>query len=936
MSTRWIYGFNDLDAAVERCGGELDDVRDLLGGKGANLAEMTRLGIPVPPGFTITTEACNAYLDNDQVLPEGLLDELGEALRSLEVGTDKSFGDPLSPLLVSCRSGGKFSMPGMMDTILNIGLNDEITDGMARMSNDRRFALDLYRRLIQMFGTVVMGVPDEAFEVTLRAFRDSRDVDSDSELVEEDLERIVDRFKEIFRNHVGNDFPPDPMEQLTMSLQAVFKSWNGNRAKTYREAAGIPHDLGTAVNVQAMVYGNMGPSSATGVVVTRNATTGAPKMTGDFLINSQGEDVVAGIRQTSTIEVLSREMPELHAKLKRHAETLERRYRDMQDIEFTIEGGKLWLLQTRDGKRTAQAAVRIAVDLVSDGTITKEEALNRVTPRQVEFFLHPQFDAESKQRARDEGRYLTTGLNVSPGGAVGIVALDADLAKRWASERSEPVLLLRPETKPDDVHGMLASAGILTSSGGRTSHAALVARQFGKPAVVGAQEVNLNLEARLVTIGSTVINEGEWISIDGTTGEVFLGRIDTSLPEIDDPWLTGLLAWADEIRDLDVWTNADHPVDAALAFKFGANGIGLCRTEHMFFDTTRLPIVQRMIMASNDSDRLDALDELLPLQRSDFAGLFRAMEGRRVVIRLLDPPLHEFLPNQGDLIRKTTDLKIRLMKAGDLAEVNLLVKELEDTEHILSEVEALRESNPMLGLRGVRLAILIPDLPEMQIRAIFEAALQVLEEGMTPKPGIMIPLTSDVSELVALKAIVDRMAVEVLGERLTEVDFEFGTMIETPRAAITADEIAGVAEFFSFGTNDLTQMTFGISRDDAERAYLIEYLKLGVLEHNPFDTLDRGGVGALVRSAVEAGRAARPGIHMGLCGEHGGDPASIALCDEIGLDYVSCAPLRVPVARLAAAQAVLNRPRRADSATDSHKIPTEGRESTGRVGANPD
>jgi len=767
-------------------------------------------------------------------------------------------------------------------------------------------------------------MPDEPFEEKLREFRVMRGVENDGDLFEDDLESIVDGFTKIFRNRTGRDFPSNPMEQLTMAVEAVFRSWNGRRAIAYRDAAGISHDLGTAVNVQTMVFGNLGPDSATGVVVSRNATTGEPTLDGDFLINAQGEDVVAGIRATRTIEDLNREMPELHAQLERYAGKLERHHRDMQDIEFTVEHGKMWLLQTRNGKRTAQAAVRIAVDLVSDAIITREDALKRVTPGQVEFFLHPQFDSGTKAEAVKEGRLLTVGLNVSPGAAVGIAALDADLAERWAREREESVILVRPETKPDDVHGMLASAGVLTSSGGRTSHAALVARQFGKPAVVGAQEIGLDLEARLVTVGSTVINEGDWISLDGTTGEVFLGKIQTTLPEIDDPWLMELLGWADDVRDLDVWTNADYPADAVRAFKFGANGIGLCRTEHMFFDQSRLPIVQRMIMASTDADRTDALAELLPLQRSDFAGLFRAMDGKQVIIRLLDPPLHEFLPNQDDLIRMTTDLKIRLMRARDLAEVNALVRELEDTEHILAGVEALRESNPMLGLRGVRLAILLPEIPEMQIRAIFEAALQVLEEGITPRPGIMIPLISDAAELDPMREIVDRIAEEVLGDRLHEIDYEFGTMIETPRAAITAAAVAETAEFFSFGTNDLTQMTFGISRDDAEKAFLMDYLKLGVLSANPFDTLDRDGVGALIRSAVEAGRAARPGIHVGICGEHGGDPASIALCHELGLDYVSCSPLRVPVARLAAAQAVLNRPDRGDTEVNPTDELTKG------------
>jgi len=908
MSTRWIYGFDALDAAIEHCGGDWDEVRGLLGGKGANLADMTGLEIPVPPGFTITSDACNAYLDVGENLPDGLADELAAALKAVEQLTGKTFGDPTNPLLLSCRSGAKFSMPGMMDTVLNIGLNDEVASGIAEIFDDRHFALDSYRRLIQMFSTVVMGIPDEPFEDTLRGFRKMRGVESDGDLFEEDLESIVERFTKVFRNRTGRDFPSDPMEQLTMAVEAVFRSWNGRRAFTYRDAAGISHDLGTAVNVQTMVFGNLGTDSATGVAVSRNATTGEPIMDGDFLVNAQGEDVVAGIRATSTIADFNREMPELHAQLNHYAERLERRYRDMQDIEFTVEDGKMWLLQTRDGKRTAQAAVRIAVDLVSDGILAKEDALRRVTPEQVEFFLHPQFDSGAKAEAVDEGRYLTQGLNVSPGAAVGIAALDADLAERWAKDREEPVILVRPETKPDDVHGMLASVGVLTSSGGRTSHAALVARQFGRPAVVGAQEIDLDLEARSITIGATVINEGDWLSIDGTTGEVFLGKIETTLPEIDDPWLLELLAWADDVRDLGVWANADYPADAVRALKFGANGVGLCRTEHMFFDPSRLSIVQRMIMAATDAERTEALAELLPLQRSDFAGLFRAMDDKRVIIRLLDPPLHEFLPSQDGLIRKTTDLKIRLMRARDLAEVNALVRELEETEHILRGVEALHESNPMLGLRGVRLAILIPELPEMQIRAIFEAALQVLEEGVTPRPGIMIPLTSDVAELKPMREIVDRVAEEVLGKRYDEVDCEFGTMIETPRAAVTAAAIAETAGFFSFGTNDLTQMTFGISRDDAEKAFLIDYLKLGVLAENPFDTLDRDGVGALIRSAVEAGRATRPGIHVGICGEHGGDPASIALCDEIGLDYVSCSPLRVPIARLAAAQAVLNRP----------------------------
>lgn len=714
------------------------------------------------------------------------------------------------------------------------------------------------------------------------------------------------------------------MEQLTMAVAAVFRSWNGKRAIAYRRASGIPNDLGTAVNVQTMVFGNLGSSSATGVAVSRSATTGEPHIQGDFLINAQGEDVVAGIRPTSTIDDLKREMPDLFDELDQYATMLERHHRDMQDIEFTIESGKLWLLQTRNGKRTAQSAVRIAVDLVSEGLLTKDEALGRVSPEQVEFFLHPQFVAAAKERSVKEGRLLTRGLDVSPGAAVGVVALDADLAERWASDGDDPVILVRPETKPDDVHGMLASVGVLTSSGGRTSHAALVARQFGKPAVVGAKDILIDLEARTMTVGETVVAEGDWISIDGTSGQVFVGTIDTALPDIDDPWLMSLLTWADDVRDLDVWANADYATDAERAVKLGANGIGLCRTEHMFFATDRLPIMQRMIMASDGAERDEALEELLPLQRSDFADLFRAMDGKRVIVRLLDPPLHEFLPDVDDLVRTSTDLKIRLMNAGDLAEVNSLVRQIEETETMLVKVQALHESNPMLGLRGVRLGILIPHVPEMQVRALFEAAAMILDEGGNPRPGIMIPLISHAAELAPLKEIVDRVAAEVLGERAEEVDWEFGTMIETPRAAVTASTIAGTAEFFSFGTNDLTQMTFGISRDDAEKAFLIHYLELGVLATNPFNTLDREGVGALIRSAVDAGRATRPNIHVGICGEHGGDPASIALCDEIGLDYVSCSPLRVPVARLAAAQAVLNRPERAATAAEVHTEPAGG------------
>ena len=906
MSEKWVYAFNELNEANTFCGDEWDEVRGLLGGKGANLADMTRLGVAVPPGFTITSMACNAYLDSKEGLPPDVLAQIDEALADIENTAGKSFGDPSNPLLVSCRSGAKFSMPGMMDTVLNIGMNDAVVEGMTQLFDDKRFVLDSYRRLIQMFATVVMGVREQPFEDILSEYRARREVPNDSGLLVEDLEEIVEKFKAIVARFAGRSFPEDPTEQLTMAVEAVFRSWDGKRANDYRRAAGIPNDLGTAVNVQTMVFGNMGMDSATGVAVSRSATTGENQLEGDFLVNAQGEDVVAGTRQTSGIDELGVVMPELFAELQTYADLLERHYTDMQDIEFTIENGKLWLLQTRDGKRTAQAAVRIAVDLVSDGIISQETALMRVTPEQVEFFLHPQFESQAKLTAAREGLLLTTGLNVSPGAAVGIIALDANLAESWSQDREESVILVRPETKPDDVHGMLASAGVLTSSGGRTSHAALVARQFGKPAVVGAAEIAVDLNARQITVGQMTIEEGDWISIDGTTGEVFAGKIATRVPDIDDMWLMTLLEWADGVRRLDVWANADYPEDAERAVKLGANGIGLCRTEHMFFNPARLPIMQDMIMATNPVRRREALEQLLPLQRMDFAGLFRAMTGKPVIIRLLDPPLHEFLPNYDKLSHDVTDRKIRLTAATTLEEVDSLLREIEDTEKIMERIESLHESNPMLGLRGVRLGILFPDLPRMQIRAIFEAMIEVNNEGIEANPGIMIPLSSDAAELQPLKEVAAEIAAELGELHGIDIAYEFGTMIETPRAAITAGELAETAEFFSFGTNDLTQMTFGISRDDAEKNFLLEYLRMGVLRTNPFDTLDARGVGTLIKGAVDAGRRTRPGIHVGICGEHGGDPASIALVDSMGLDYVSCSPLRVPVARLAAAQSALS------------------------------
>jgi pyruvate,orthophosphate dikinase len=902
---KWVYLFDEVALAEEKVGGDWDKVRSLLGGKGANLADMTRIGVPVPPGFTVTTEACNAYLAEGEKFPAGLWEQELAALRAVEEATDKKFGDPDNPLLVSCRSGAKFSMPGMMDTVLNIGLNVDTVEGLIRKTNDPRFAYDSFRRLVQMFGSVVMGVPDEPFEHVLTKYRASRGVENDSELNAEDWEAVAEEFKKIIWRFTGQEFPKDPFEQLKLATEAVFKSWNGRRARDYRNATNISHDLGTAVNIQTMVFGNMGEDSATGVAMSRNATTGEKHIEGDYLINAQGEDVVAGIRITDPIEQLADTMPKSYEEFETIARRLEAHYRDMQDMEFTVEHGKLWMLQTRDGKRTAQAAVRIAVDLVEEGLISKEEAVKRVKPDQVDFFLHPQFETASKNVAKEAGQLLGVGLNVSPGAAVGIIALDADLAEQWAHE-GKKVIMVRPETKPDDVHGMLAAEGILTSRGGRTSHAALVARQFGKPAVVGVSALELDLNNRTMTIGGKEIKEGEWISIDGTIGELFLGQLETKVPDISDPWLMKLLSWADEIRVLQVWANADYPQDAERAREYGAQGIGLCRTEHMFFEAERIPIVQKMIMTGSLTERREALDSLLPMQREDFKGLFRAMDGQPVIIRLIDPPLHEFLPTHSDLAESITDHKIRISKAANLKELNELLRTLEEEQHMLEGVEALHESNPMLGTRGVRLGILMPDLTKMQVRAIFEAACEVAEEGVDVHPEVMIPLTSHVNELRVQQSALESVAQEVMSEFHTEINYKFGTMIEIPRAALTANEMAETAQFFSFGTNDLTQTTYGISRDDAERGFLIHYLEHGILPENPFASIDEDGVGSLMQQAVTLGRKTRPDLEVGICGEHGGDPKSIAFCHKLGLNYVSCSPFRVPVARLAAAHAALD------------------------------
>ncbi len=897
-STKWVYMLSEGDRSMKA----------LLGGKGANLAEMARLSLPVPPGLIVSTRACNAYLAAGRA-PAGLWEQVRKALAKLERATGKRLGDPGNPLLVSCRSGAKFSMPGMMDTVLNIGLNDEVTAGMARLTGDRRFAFDAYRRLLQMFASVVLGLSGEPFEAELARYRATRGVANDADLGAEDLEAICGVFKKLVRSHSGQPFPEAPWQQLEMAVEAVFRSWNGKRAIDYRNAAGIAHDLGTAVNIQTMVFGNLGSDSATGVVTTRNVTTGEPEIEGDWLMNAQGEDVVAGTRATQPIATLAKAMPRVWPQFTRACAKLERHARDVQDVEFTVERGKLWLLQTRDAKRTAQAAVRIAVDLANERRITRAEAVQRVTPEQVDYFLHPQFPARVRKAARAGGDLIATGLNVSPGAASGLLAFDADTAERWSLKEKKAVIMVRPETKPDDVHGMLAARGIITSRGGRTSHAALVARQFGKPAVVGVTTMDVDPVTRELKVGKRVLREGDAVSIDGTTGEVFAGRLETVVPEFDDPALMTLLGWADHFRRLEVWANADYPVDAQRARRYGAQGIGLTRTEHMFFQTERLPIVQRMILAQDDAERDQCLALLLPMQREDFAGLFRAMNGSPVTIRLIDPPLHEFLPNHDELLRDVTEMETRQQIAGKELAAGAdplgLAGTLKQKRRLLAAVEGMREANPMLGLRGVRLGIHLPALVRMQVRAIIEAACLCAREGVKVKPKIMIPLTAHNNELKYERKILEAEARAVMKELGQKLGYEFGTMIEIPRAAITAGDIAQQAQFFSFGTNDLTQTTFGISRDDAETGFLQEYLAKGILPENPFATLDQDGVGKLMRMGVELGRAARPSLEVGICGEHGGDPASIDFCHRIGLDYVSCSPFRVPVARLAAAQAAL-------------------------------
>lgn len=860
-------------------------MKELLGGKGAGLAEMTNIGIPVPPGFTITTEACIYYDRHQGDYPEGLEEEIEENMKKLEEVMGKKFGDTENPLLVSVRSGAKISMPGMMDTVLNLGLNNHTVEGLAKKTNNPRMAYDAYRRFIQMFSNVVLGVKHHDFEFILNEVKEEEGVKQDTELSVEGLRNVIARYMKMLREVEKIHFPQDPKEQLKKAIDAVFESWDTPRAVTYRKLYNIPDDLGTGVNVQAMVFGNMGWDSGTGVAFTRNPSTGEKKFYGEYLLNAQGEDVVAGIRTPNPIDNLPKEMPGVYQQLVDVYQKLESHYKDMQDIEFTIEGGRLFMLQTRTGKRTAQSAIKVAVDMVHEGLITRQEGIMRIEPKQLDQLLHRHIDPQAKVEV------LATGLPASPGAACGMVVLDPDDACQWVAE-GKKVILVRNETSPDDIHGMAVAQGILTARGGMTSHAAVVARGMGKCCVAGCEAIKVDGQSKQFMVKDKIIKEGDFITLDGSTGRVISGQAPTIEPEMSEEGKI-LLQWADEIKRLGVRTNADDPKSAGIAREFGAEGIGLCRTEHMFFAEDRLPIMQEMILADDEKERRVALDKLLPMQKEDFIGIFKAMDDLPVTIRLLDPPLHEFLPKHEELLVELTTLKAT---KGD-------EKKIKEIQDLLHKVESLREVNPMLGLRGCRLGITYPEVSEMQTRAIFEAACELTKEGYKVLPEIMIPLVGDVSELKLQKDLTDKVAKETFEKYGLEVDYLVGTMIELPRAAITADKIAAEAQFFSFGTNDLTQTTFGFSRDDAEGKFLDKYLEHGVLPQNPFEVLDREGVGELVKIGIEKGRTTKPNLKVGICGEHGGEPSSVEFCHLVGMTYVSCSPYRVPIARLAAAQA---------------------------------
>lgn len=859
------------------------DMRNLLGGKGANLAEMTNIGLPVPRGFTVTTEACTKYYEDGEKLNSSIIEEIESKIKELEKITGKTMGDTKNPLLVSVRSGARASMPGMMDTVLNLGLNDEVAKGFSEITNNPRFVYDSYRRFIQMFADVVMGFPKSSFERLFDKIKEEKNVEFDTELTADDLKEVIEIYKGEYRKHANADFPQNPKEQLIEAIKAVFRSWNNDRAITYRRLNDIPSEWGTAVNVQEMVYGNKGETSGTGVAFTRNPATGENKLYGEYLMNAQGEDVVAGIRTPNSIETLKEVMPECYEEFKKICKILEDHYRDMQDMEFTIEDGKLFMLQTRNGKRTAKAALKIAVDLVNEGMISKEEALLKIEPKQLDQLLHPNFDDASLKAAK----VIATGLAASPGAATGKLCFTAEDVIKMHEAGEKDLILARLETSPEDIEGMNLAHGILTVRGGMTSHAAVVARGMGTCCVSGCGDIIVDEENKTLKLkDGTTFHEGDFISLDGSTGNVYGEQIKTVEPEISGNFET-IMEWADATRKLKIRTNADTPRDALQARKFGAEGIGLCRTEHMFFEEERIFNFRRMITATTLEAREEALEKILPYQRDDFEGLFRAMDGYTVTIRFLDPPLHEFLPHTDE-------------------EIKPLAESLGMTfEALKNRVESLKEFNPMMGHRGCRLAITYPEIAKMQTRAVIEAAINVQNEGKTVIPEIMIPLVGTVKELKYVKNIVVETANEIIKEKGADLKYEVGTMIEIPRAALTADEIAEEAEFFSFGTNDLTQMTFGFSRDDATK-FLGDYYKKKILEQDPFATIDQTGVGKLVAMAAELGRKTRPNIHLGICGEHGGDPKSIDFCHRVGLDYVSCSPFRVPVARLAAAQAAIN------------------------------
>lgn len=884
MAQKRVYLFREGDATM----------KNLLGGKGANLAEMTNAGLPVPPGLTITTETCMEYINAGNKLPEGLMDDVKEALKDVEKQTGKGFGSSENPLLLSVRSGARLSMPGMMETILNLGLNDETIKGLINLTNNERFAYDSYRRFITMFSSVVLHMEREKFEHILDEIKTKEGVKLDTDVSIDGLKELAKRYKELVKQETGKDFPQDPQTQLQLAIEAVFKSWNIPRAIAYRNHYKIEHNYGTAVNVQSMVFGNMGTDSATGVSFTRNPSTGENLFYGEYLTNAQGEDVVAGIRTPKQIIELGDEMPELYKEYVEIAQKLERHYKDIQDMEFTIERGKLYILQTRAGKRTARAAVKIAVDMVNDGIITKERAIQLVDPGSLYQLLLPSFDQKAIEAAKKEGRQLATGLNASPGAGTGKVIFNPDEASQLGNA-GEKVILVRIETCPDDIHGMIPAQGVLTARGGMTSHAAVVARGMGKPCVAGCETLKVDLNNETITTADgRTFKKGDIISIDGSTGEVFGGAVDTVPPTLGGEFET-LLGWADDVRRLQVRANADTPEDAEKAIELGAQGIGLCRTEHMFMAQDRLPVVQEMILAGCKEARVKALAKLLPFQYQDFKEIFKSMAERPVTIRLLDPPLHEFLPNHEELLIEVTELRVK----GNNPEL------LKEKEILLEKVTDLSEANPMMGLRGCRLGLTFPEINEMQVRAIFEAACDLKKEGLDVKPEVMVPLVGHVNELKTAREQLEAVAQQVMDEKGVRVDYQIGTMIEIPRAALTADQIAEYAQFFSFGTNDLTQMTFGYSRDDAEAKFLNNYVDQRILMENPFEVLDQEGVGQLMKIAIEKGRSTRDNIKLGICGEHGGEPKTVKFCHNIGLNYVSCSPFRVPIARLAAAQAVL-------------------------------